>query len=73
MQVGTLTNLGKLQNKLEVDLTKIDMVVVSHAHPDHLNGLDYLLTIHPKVWIYFPEDIFSGTLLVLTPPAPILP
>lgn len=36
------------------------MVVVSHAHYDHLNGIDYLLTINPNVKIYFPDDIFWG-------------
>jgi len=46
--------------KIGVDLTKVDIVVVSHAHFDHLNGLDYLLKINPKVKIYFPYDIFWG-------------
>ena len=47
------TNLG-------IDLSKIDIVVISHAHFDHLNGLDYLLQINPKIKIYFPYDIFWG-------------
>lgn len=46
--------------KLGIDLTKVDIVVVSHGHFDHLNGLDYLLQINPKVKIYFPYDIFWG-------------
>lgn len=46
--------------KLGIDLKKIDVVVVSHAHYDHLNGIDYLLTINPQVKIYFPNDIFWG-------------
>jgi 7,8-dihydropterin-6-yl-methyl-4-(beta-D-ribofuranosyl)aminobenzene 5'-phosphate synthase len=45
---------------LGYDLKKIDVVVVSHAHYDHLNGIDYLLSINPKVKIYFPYDIFWG-------------
>ena len=45
---------------LGIDLKTIDMVVVSHAHYDHLNGIDYLLTINPNVKIYFPDDIFWG-------------
>lgn len=45
---------------LGVDLKTIDVVVVSHAHYDHLNGIDYLLSINPKVKIYFPDDIFWG-------------
>lgn len=46
--------------KLKIDLTRIDAVVVSHAHFDHLNGIDYLLEKNPKVKIYFPYDIFWG-------------
>jgi len=46
--------------KLGIDLTKVDIVVVSHGHFDHLNGLDYLLKVNPKVKIYFPNDIFWG-------------
>lgn len=45
---------------LGIDLTKIDIVVISHGHFDHLNGLDYLLKLNPKVKIYFPYDIFWG-------------
>lgn len=47
-------------NKLGIDLSKVDIVVVSHGHFDHLNGLDYLLKVNPKVKIYFPYDIFWG-------------
>jgi len=46
--------------QLGIDLKKVDVVIVSHAHYDHLNGLDYLLSINPKVKIYFPNDIFWG-------------
>lgn len=45
---------------LGFDLTEVDMVVVSHGHFDHLNGLDYLLEVNPDVKIYFPYDIFWG-------------
>lgn len=45
---------------LGIDLTEVDLVVVSHAHFDHLNGLDYLLSVHPDVPIYFPTDLFWG-------------
>lgn len=47
-------------NKLNIDLSKIDIVIISHAHFDHLNGIDYLLQENPKVKIYFPYDIFWG-------------
>ncbi len=45
---------------LGIDLKTVDLVVVSHGHFDHLNGIDYLLTLNPKVKIYFPYDIFWG-------------
>jgi 7,8-dihydropterin-6-yl-methyl-4-(beta-D-ribofuranosyl)aminobenzene 5'-phosphate synthase len=50
----------KNTTKLGIDLSEVDIVVVSHAHFDHLNGLDYLLQVNPKVKIYFPYDIFWG-------------
>lgn len=50
----------KNTSKLGIDLSKVDIVVVSHGHLDHLNGIDYLLQINPKVKIYFPYDIFWG-------------
>jgi 7,8-dihydropterin-6-yl-methyl-4-(beta-D-ribofuranosyl)aminobenzene 5'-phosphate synthase len=47
-------------DKLKIDLSKVDIVIVSHGHFDHLNGLDYLLKVNPNVKIYFPNDIFWG-------------
>jgi 7,8-dihydropterin-6-yl-methyl-4-(beta-D-ribofuranosyl)aminobenzene 5'-phosphate synthase len=46
--------------QLGIDLKAIDIVVVSHGHFDHLNGLDHLLKVNPDVKIYFPYDIFWG-------------
>jgi 7,8-dihydropterin-6-yl-methyl-4-(beta-D-ribofuranosyl)aminobenzene 5'-phosphate synthase len=46
--------------RLGIDLKKLDFVVVSHTHYDHLNGIDYLLTINPGVKIYFPHESFWG-------------
>lgn len=45
---------------LGIDLKKVDIVVISHGHFDHLNGIDYLLKINPKVKIYMPYDVFWG-------------
>lgn len=45
---------------LGIDLTRVDLAVVSHSHFDHLNGLDHLLKINPEVKIYYPNDIFWG-------------
>lgn len=46
--------------KLKINLKKVDFVVVSHGHFDHLNGIDYVLRVNPKVKIYMPYDIFWG-------------
>lgn len=57
------SNAGIFKNntrKLGIDLKKVDIAVVSHGHFDHLNGLDYLLQVNPKVKIYFPYDVFWG-------------
>lgn len=42
-----------------VDLTKLDFVVLSHRHSDHMGGLAYLLKINPKVRIYAPSEPFG--------------
>jgi 7,8-dihydropterin-6-yl-methyl-4-(beta-D-ribofuranosyl)aminobenzene 5'-phosphate synthase len=42
-----------------VDLTKLDFVVVSHRHGDHMGGLNYLLSVNPNVPIYAPQENFG--------------
>lgn len=44
---------------LKVDLSKIDFVVMSHRHSDHMGGLNYLLSVNPKVKIYAPKENFG--------------
>ena len=46
--------------RLKIDLSKIDIVIASHAHFDHINGFDYVLKINPDVELYFPFDLFWG-------------
>ncbi|MBK9736445.1 MAG: MBL fold metallo-hydrolase [Saprospiraceae bacterium] len=67
---GSNADIFKMNTgKLGIDLSKVDIVVVSHGHFDHINGIDYLLQINPKVKIYFPYDIFLGcTGTFLMPP-----
>ena len=43
-----------------VDLTKLDFVVLSHRHGDHVGGVSYLLSANPKVKIYAPKDGLGG-------------
>lgn len=52
---------------LHVDLTRLDMVILTHAHGDHTAGLRYVLSKNPHVKLYVPDDpYFTGTTL---PPA----
>jgi len=39
-----------------VDLQKVDFVVMSHRHGDHMGGLAYLLKVNPTVKIYAPKE-----------------
>ena len=41
------------------DLSKLDFVVLSHRHGDHMGGMDYLLSVNPKVKIYAPKENFG--------------
>jgi 7,8-dihydropterin-6-yl-methyl-4-(beta-D-ribofuranosyl)aminobenzene 5'-phosphate synthase len=42
-----------------VDLSKLDFVVMSHRHGDHMGGMSYLLSVNPKVKIYAPKENFG--------------
>jgi len=42
-----------------VDLSKLDFVVMSHRHADHMGGMTYLLRVNPKVKIYAPKEVFG--------------
>lgn len=42
-----------------IDLTKLDFVVMSHRHGDHMGGLAYVLRVNPKVKIYAPKEAFG--------------
>jgi len=42
-----------------VDLTRLDFVVMSHRHGDHMGGLNYLMQVNPDVTIYAPKENFG--------------
>ena len=44
---------------MKVDLAKLDFVVVSHRHGDHIGGLTHLLRVNPAVKIYAPKENFG--------------
>src|SRR6202049_2161099 len=43
----------------QIDLSKLDFVVMSHRHGDHMGGLAYLLSVNPNVKIYAPKESFG--------------
>jgi 7,8-dihydropterin-6-yl-methyl-4-(beta-D-ribofuranosyl)aminobenzene 5'-phosphate synthase len=51
--------LAKNAKAKGVDLGKLDFVVMSHRHGDHMGGMDYLLSVNPKVKIYAPKEGFG--------------
>ena len=42
-----------------VDLSKLDFAVLSHRHGDHMGGMEYLLSVNPRVKIYAPKENFG--------------
>ena len=52
-----------------VNLTKVGIAVLSHNHPDHIYGFDYLLKVNRKFTFYVPNDFFLGGAL----PVNVLP
>jgi 7,8-dihydropterin-6-yl-methyl-4-(beta-D-ribofuranosyl)aminobenzene 5'-phosphate synthase len=40
-------------------MSKLDFVVMSHRHGDHMGGMDYLLSVNPMVKIYAPKENFG--------------
>jgi 7,8-dihydropterin-6-yl-methyl-4-(beta-D-ribofuranosyl)aminobenzene 5'-phosphate synthase len=42
-----------------IDLSKVDFLVMSHRHGDHMGGMSYLLSVNPKVTIYAPKESFG--------------
>jgi 7,8-dihydropterin-6-yl-methyl-4-(beta-D-ribofuranosyl)aminobenzene 5'-phosphate synthase len=43
-----------------IDLRKLDFVVISHRHGDHMGGLSYLLKVNSKVKVYAPKEGLGG-------------
>lgn len=42
-----------------VNLSRLDFVVMSHRHGDHMGGLAHLLRVNPKVKIFAPKESFG--------------
>jgi 7,8-dihydropterin-6-yl-methyl-4-(beta-D-ribofuranosyl)aminobenzene 5'-phosphate synthase len=51
--------LAKNAKAKHVDLGKLDFVVLSHRHSDHVSGLSYVLSVNPRAKIYAPKENFG--------------
>jgi len=51
--------LAKNTRAMGVDLSKLDFVVMSHRHGDHMGGMAHLLSVNPTVKIYAPKEGFG--------------
>jgi 7,8-dihydropterin-6-yl-methyl-4-(beta-D-ribofuranosyl)aminobenzene 5'-phosphate synthase len=51
--------LAKNTKAKGVNLTKLDFVVLSHRHGDHIGGFSFLQKVNPKVRIYAPKENFG--------------
>jgi 7,8-dihydropterin-6-yl-methyl-4-(beta-D-ribofuranosyl)aminobenzene 5'-phosphate synthase len=64
----TGNNAGWFKHNVEalnIDLKKLDFVVLSHRHGDHTSGLSYALSVNPEVPVYTPYEVsqFGTTVL----------
>jgi 7,8-dihydropterin-6-yl-methyl-4-(beta-D-ribofuranosyl)aminobenzene 5'-phosphate synthase len=49
---------------MHIDLSRLDLVVISHAHGDHTSGLRYVLSRNSHVPLFVPDDpYFTGSTL----------
>lgn len=51
--------LAKNAKAKGIDFSKLDFVVMSHRHGDHMGGLKYVLSVNPTVMIYAPKEGFG--------------
>ncbi len=50
-------SLGYNAEKLGVDLSMTDAVVISHEHGDHVGGLTYIAAVKPGIKVYVPQGM----------------
>src|SRR6266446_671960 len=51
--------LAKNAKAKSVDLTKLDFVVLSHRHGDHIGGFTFIRNVNPRVKVYAPKENFG--------------
>ena len=54
--IGATDNFIKNANKLDVDISAVDILIISHAHMDHGGALNYFLKENSKAKIYMHEN-----------------
>ena len=57
--VGPDNTFVKNAKKLNIDLSKVDTVIISHGHFDHGGGLKYFLEINNTAPIYIKKEAFE--------------
>ena len=55
------TGLRENSLVLQKDLSRVDFVVISHEHWDHVGGLSYIEEVNPGVTVYVPANMDSQT------------
>ena len=51
------TGLRENSLVLQKDLSRVDFVVISHEHWDHVGGLSYIEEVNPGITVYVPADV----------------
>jgi 7,8-dihydropterin-6-yl-methyl-4-(beta-D-ribofuranosyl)aminobenzene 5'-phosphate synthase len=51
--------LAKNAKAKSVDLTKLDFVVLSYRHGDHIGGFTFIRNVNPRVKVYAPKENFG--------------
>ncbi len=49
---GASDVFAKNARKMDVDISKVDYLIISHAHDDHAGGMEVLLRENPKVKVF---------------------
>jgi len=57
---GPSSQFIRNSEKLGVDIKKIDLVIISHAHMDHLGGLPFFLWTNNKATVYLSKNALKN-------------